>query len=237
MITKDYILSQPRPPYHGRMWTRRSWNAWRAQPLAVQLIWAVLLVELGVALWERQWPLAGVAAITFVCTLLPLVIVKRMDIRLPTAFLVGITLFIFATIFLGEAFDFYNRYAWWDLVMHAGSAIGFGLLGFLFVFMLFEGDRYAAPAWALALIAFSFAVTIGALWEIFEFAMDQLFGLNMQKSGLVDTMADLIVDVAGASIGALAGYFYLKGRSMGGFTTVLHDFVERNRQHFGKRPR
>jgi hypothetical protein len=237
MFTKDCILSHAVPPYHGRMWTRRPWKALRAQPLAVQLIWAVLLVEFGVALWERQWPVAGVAAITFVLTLLPMLIVNRMDIRLPTAFLVGITLFIFATIFLGEAFDFYNRYAWWDLVMHAGSAIGFGLLGFLFVLMLFEGDRYAAPAWALALIAFCFAVTIGALWEVFEFAMDQLVGLNMQKSGLVDSMSDLIVDVLGASIGALAGYFNLKGRSMGGFTAVLHDFVERNRQHFDKRPR
>jgi hypothetical protein len=224
-------------PYHGGMRIQSPWKAWRAKPLAVQLIWTVLLVEFGVALWERQWPLAGVAAITFVLTLLPMLIVNRMNIRLPTAFLVGITFFIFATIFLGEAFDFYNRYWWWDLVMHGGSAVGFGLLGFLFVFMLFEGDRYAAPAWALALIAFSFAVTIGALWEIFEFGMDQLFGLNMQKSGLVDTMYDLIVDVVGASIGALAGYLYLKGRSMGGFTTVLHDFVERNRQHFGKRPR
>lgn len=218
------------------MWTQRPWQALRSQPIPVLLIWAVLLLEFGVALWERQWPLAGVAAITFVLTLMPMLLVRRMDIRLPTAFLVGITLFIFATIFLGEAFDFYRRYWWWDMVLHGGSAIGFGLLGFLFVLMLFEGDRYAAPAWAMALIAFSFAVTIGALWEIFEFGMDQLFGLNMQKSGLLDTMFDLIVNVIGASIGALAGYLYLTGRTLGGLTSVLHDFVERNRKHFGKGP-
>jgi hypothetical protein len=223
--------------YHGHMWTQRPWQVLRSQPIAVQVIWAVLLVEFCVALWERQWPLAGVAAATFLLTLLPLLLVNRMGIRLPTAFLVGITFFVFATIFLGEAFDFYNRYWWWDMVLHGGSAMAFGLLGFLFVFMLFEGDRYAAPAWALALIAFSFAVTIGALWEIFEFGMDQLFGMNMQKSGLMDTMFDLIVDVIGASVGALAGYLYLTGRNMGGFTGVLHDFVDRNRKHFGKRDR
>jgi len=214
---------------------QRSWHALRGQPIAVQVIWALLFVEFCAALWERQWPLAGVAAVTFVLTLLPMVLVNRMGIRLPTAFLVGITFFVFATIFLGEAFDFYNRYWWWDMVLHGGSAVAFGLLGFLFVFMLFEGDRYAAPAWALALIAFSFAVTIGVLWEIFEFGMDQFFGLNMQKSGLLDTMGDLIVDVIGASVGALAGYLYLNGRTMGGFTNVLHDFVERNRKHFDKR--
>ena len=98
------------------MWIQRPWQQLRDQPIAVQVIWAVLLVEFCVALWERQWPLAGVAAATFLLTLVPMLIVNRMGIRLPTAFLVGITFFVFATIFLGEAFDFYQRYWWWDMV-------------------------------------------------------------------------------------------------------------------------
>jgi len=208
--------------------------SFRRQPLPVQIIWVVLAVEFAVALWERQWPLAGVAVITFSLTLVPLAVVSRMGLRLPYAFIVGITAFIFATIFLGEAADFYNRYWWWDVVLHGGSALGFGLLGFLFTFTLFEGDRYAAPAWAVAMIAFSFAVTIGTLWEIFEFGMDMTFGTNMQKSGLIDTMGDLIVDVIGASIGGLAGYFYLKGRSLGGMTGILQDFIDRNHRLFRK---
>ncbi|MCB1400560.1 MAG: hypothetical protein KDJ82_12235 [Rhodobacteraceae bacterium] len=216
------------------MWIRRQWRRGRLQPVAVQVIWAVLAFEFVVALWERQWPLAGVAMITWWLTLVPMYLSSRTGIRLPTAFLVGITAFIFATIFLGEAFDFYNRYWWWDVVLHGGSALGFGLVGFLFVFTLFEGDRYAAPAWAIGLIAFSFAVTIGALWEIFEFGMDQIFGLNMQKSGLVDTMYDLIVDVVGASIGALAGVLYLLGRGPGVMSRLFEEFVDRNRRFFGK---
>jgi hypothetical protein len=47
------------------------------------------------------------------------------------------------------------------------------------------------------------------LWEIFEFAGDQLFGMNMQKEGLTDTMWDLIVDTLGAFVAAVFGYFYL----------------------------
>ena len=104
---------------------------------------------------------------------------------------------------------------------------------FLFVFFLFEGDRYAAPPWALGLIAFCFALSIGALWEIFEFTMDQLFGLNMQKSGLIDTMWDLIVDTGGALFGASAGFLYLKGRTttLGG---MIEEFVELNRNGYRK---
>ena len=76
-------------------------------------------------------PPPGVAVATFVLTLAPLVLVSRLGVRLPWSFVVGITAFIFATIFLGEADDFYHRYWWWDGALHLGSALGFGIIGFL----------------------------------------------------------------------------------------------------------
>jgi hypothetical protein len=54
-------------------------------------------------------------------------------------------------------------------------------------------------------------VSLGTIWEIFEFLMDWNFGLNMQKSGLVDTMTDLMINAAGAAIAAVIGYFYVRG--------------------------
>lgn len=203
--------------------------------MIVQMIWAVLLVAFVLALAEGRWSLAFVSAATFGLSILPVVASRRFGIRLPVRFFAWIVLFVFGTIFLGEAFDFYTRYWWWDVILHAGSAVGFGLAGFLFVFMLFEGDRYAAPAWAVAFISFCFALSIGTLWEIFEFAMDQIFGLNMQKSGLIDTMWDLIVDTLGASIGAIAGLSYLKGQELGGLTAAIREFVAANRRFFRKR--
>lgn len=203
--------------------------------MIVQMIWAVLLVAFVLALAEGRWSLAFVSAATFGLSILPVVASRRFGIRLPVRFFAWIVVFVFGTIFLGEAFDFYTRYWWWDVILHAGSAVGFGLAGFLFVFMLFEGDRYAAPAWAVAFISFCFALSIGTLWEIFEFAMDQIFSLNMQKSGLIDTMWDLIVDTLGASIGAIAGLSYLKGQELGGLTAAIREFVAANRRFFRKR--
>ena len=107
-------------------------------------------------------------------------------------------------------------------------------MGFLLIFMLFEGDRYAAPPWALAALAFCVGLSIGALWEVFEFSMDQLFGMNMQKSGLVDTMTDLIIDIAGAAIGAFSGFLFLKGRQFGGLDKVMGQFVQANKRFYGK---
>ena len=206
--------------------------------LVVRAIWAVLLVAFVAALALQRWSIAFVSLATLGISMLPLALAARMHIRLPTAFLVFIVFFVFATLFLGEVFDFYERYWWWDILLHGSSAIGFGLIGFLFIFALFEGDLYAAPAWAIALISACFAVAIGAVWEIFEFAMDQTFGTNMQKSGLMDTMADLIVYVIGSAIGGISGFLYLKGRERGGlFAWLIAEFVDKNRRLFRRKKR
>ena len=197
-------------------------------PYLTLVIWGILAVAFVVALFTAQWENAFVIIVALALTLLPSVFSNRFQIQLPLSFLAAISLFFFATLFLGEIFDFYNKFWWWDVLLHGSSAVGFGIIGFLFVFYLFQGDRYNAPPWALGLIAFCVALSIGTLWEIFEFAMDEIFGLNMQKSGLVDTMSDLIVDTIGASFGAISGFLWLKGRSLG-LSGMIDEFIHNNR--------
>ena len=204
------------------------------QPVVTMVIWAVLAVAAIAGLVLERWSVAFISVTVIGLTLLPELFVSRFQVKLPKSFLAAISLFLFGTLFLGEVFDFYERLWWWDILLHGGSAIAFGLVGFLFVFFLFEGDKYAAPPIALAFVAFCFAMTIGALWEIFEFTMDQTFGLNMQKSGLMDTMGDLIVDAIGATVGAASGFIYLKSRSAGGPVAAIREFIRLNRHHFRK---
>jgi hypothetical protein len=206
---------------------------WQNIPYLTRIIWGILAVATVVALATGRWSTAFVSVTAILMTVLPAIFSERLRIALPLGFLAAISVFVFATLFLGEVFDFYERFWWWDILLHGFSAVGFGIIGFLFVFYLFEGDRYAAPPWALGLIAFTFALSIGALWEIFEFAMDQIFGLNMQKSGLIDTMWDLIVDTGGAAMGASAGFFWLKGRNST-LTALIEEFVDRNRTLYRK---
>ena len=101
-----------------------------------------------------------------------------------------------------------------------------GVLGFLLVYVLNESERvemHMRPRF-VALFAFLFAVVVGTLWEIFEFAMDQLAGTRMQKpmfgdpSGLTDTMWDMIVNALGAlTISALGWWYMNRGE---------HSFIE-----------
>jgi len=111
---------------------------------------------------------------------------------------------------LGEVSDFYERIWWWDLALHGTSAMLMGFIGFLTVYVFHMTHRLEVKPFHVAAFTFGFAVTIGTLWEIFEFLMDWFVGTNMQKSGLVDTMTDLIINAFGALVAATTGFLYVK---------------------------
>ncbi len=202
------------------------------QTWLARVIWAVLVIFALGALIFGRWEQGFVAIATLALSLTPVLAARWAHIVVPPSFVAVVVLFVGGTLLLGETFDFYGRFWWWDIAMHGGSAVGFGLIGFILVFMMFQGDRNVASHFAIAFFAYCFAVTIGAMWEIFEFTMDLSFGLNMQKSGLMDTMGDLIVDQIGAMIGAMAGFAYLKGVKYGGLTGIIDEFVSRNPRLF-----
>jgi hypothetical protein len=106
-----------------------------------------------------------------------------MDIEIPAEFHLTAVVFIFASLYLGEIQDFYHRFWWWDIALHSSAGLLMGIVGFLLVYLLNESKRvelHMTPVF-ISLFAFSFAVTIGTLWEIFEFTMDQLFGLTCKN--------------------------------------------------------
>ncbi len=195
-------------------------------------IWTVLAIELIAALITLRWTVAFVSLSTLALSMAPPLLASRLHIRLPRWVIAAVALFLFASLFLGEVLDFYERLWWWDIALHGLSALALGFSGLLFVLILFEGDRYAAPAWAMGLLAFSFAVSIGVLWEVFEFTMDHAFGFDMQRSGLMDTMGDLIVNVIGAGIAGITGALYLRGQALGSVAALFDEFVQLNRRFF-----
>lgn len=192
------------------------------------LMWLLLLIGAATAVIEGTWSVLFIALVTFGLTLIPVFGPSWAGVTLPSGFVAAMVFFITGTLFLGEVGDYYERFWWWDVLLHTGSAVGFGMIGTVIVLIMVGGNRLSASPIIGAALAFTFAIAIGALWEIFEFAMDQIFGLNMQKSGLVDTMGDLIVDCIGASIGASAGYAYLKWGGERGLAATIRDIVEKN---------
>lgn len=207
----------------------------RKQALVTYAMLAAMAFELAGLLWSAHWVQAVLVLALMLVIALPAIQRRGVIAMVPVEIQVCTVIFIFATLFLGEFRDFYGRFWWWDLVLHICSGILLGLLGFILLYLLNETEAVGMalrPAF-LAFFAFCFAVALGALWEIFEFAMDQIFGMTMQKpmlgdpSGLTDTMWDLIVDTVGALVASVGGLIYLLRARKEGRKDWLLRFVER----------
>jgi len=159
---------------------------------------------------EGMWLVAFSGAAILLLTFAPALIERRLRVPLPVEFTLLTCIILFASFVLGEVRDFYERIWWWDLALHGLSAMLMGFIGFLTVYVFHMTHRLKIKPHHVAAFTFGFAVTIGTLWEIFEFLMDWYVGTNMQKSGLVDTMTDLIINAFGALVAATTGFLYVR---------------------------
>lgn len=184
--------------------------------------WLLLLGAFIFSLVDQEWYTTFMASFTFIITIVPFLFQKKYKIYIPPLLLSLIAVFAYATVFLGEVGGYYERFWWWDSMLHLGSAFAFCLLGFVVLLIYFGKEENKIQPWVISIFAFCFASTIGVLWEIFEFFMDQTFGLNMQRSGLMDTMSDLIINSIGAGIASIVGFLYLKGKKV----RLFYDLIE-----------
>ncbi|MFW5867838.1 MAG: hypothetical protein ACOCX2_08485 [Armatimonadota bacterium] len=164
---------------------------------------------------------------------LPSMLERGLHVTIPNFMYILFIIFLYAAIYLGEVRSFYYRVPHWDLILHGFSGLMLGALSFSVISLLNRTERIrtAMSPGFVAVFAFSFAVSMGVVWEIWEFFADGLLGLNMQKfenahgipligrDALVDTMSDLIVDAIGALIMSVIGYISVKRRD--GWLNVL----------------
>lgn len=156
--------------------------------------------------------------------MLPTFVSRKYKVQIPTNMYILYVVFLYGAIFLGEVRNFYYNVPHWDTILHTFSGAMIGALGFSFVSLMNKEENIPLnlTPFFVAFFAFCFAVTLGVIWEIYEFTFDGILGLNMQKfaledgTGLIgraalsDTMKDLIVDAIGAFVMSVIGYISLK---------------------------
>ncbi|MBU1119180.1 hypothetical protein KKH43_04840 [Patescibacteria group bacterium] len=189
---------------------------------------------------NQNWFNLFTAILALALTYLPFFIAQKKRIYIPASFQVVILAFIFAAMYLGELYQYYDKFWWWDLMLHSLSGVILGFVGFILVYVLNREKRVKVILSPLfvAFFSISFAVTVGVLWEIFEFSADEIFGLNSQRwtrTGVVDTMWDLIVDFFGGLLIGILGYFYLTKNQPSFFKRAVKVFIDTNKELFSKR--
>lgn len=169
---------------------------------------------------------------------------KKKNIRTPRAISFVSVLFIFGSLFMGGVVRFYDSIWWWDDMLHLLSGVIIGLIGLLLFSRLNARTSMDISPVFVGLFVVTFAVTVGVVWEIYEFTLDAMIASNSQRwvsvlsspvigrgyqgPGLRDTMSDLITDFLGALI---AGSYvvYLYSRNKKGVINIMG-------QTFGDKP-
>lgn len=171
----------------------------RQQPavFAVYVVLRLIVVaELVLSILRGEYESAFICLLVLVLFILPFFIQQNFGIQLPTTLEIIILLFIFAAEILGELEGYFITYPDWDTMLHTTTGFLCAATGFALIDILNRNSRikfHLSPIY-VALAAFCFSMTVGVLWEFFEFGMDRLFHLDMQKDTVVQSITSVMLD-------------------------------------------
>lgn len=171
----------------------------RQQPavFAVYVVLRLIVVaELVLSILRGEYESAFICLLVLILFILPFFIQQNFGIQLPTTLEIIILLFIFAAEILGELEGYFITYSNWDTMLHTTTGFLCAATGFALIDILNRNSRIKfqlSPIY-VALAAFCFSMTVGVLWEFFEFGMDRLFHLDMQKDTVVQSITSVMLD-------------------------------------------
>ena len=160
---------------------------------------ALVILTLIAQLLSGNYENVYICVLTLILFTLPSLIERKLRIDLPDTLEIIILLFIFAAEILGEIREYYIMIPFWDTMLHTLNGFLFAAIGFSLVNILNENKRISLsldPIY-MAVTAFCFSMTIGVLWEFFEWSMDLFFGLDMQKDTILTGFQTVNLDPTG----------------------------------------
>lgn len=156
----------------------------------------IVLATLVSSILRGEYESAFICLLVLILFILPFFIQQNFGIQLPTTLEIIILLFIFAAEILGELEGYFITYPNWDTMLHTTTGFLCAATGFALIDILNRNSRIKfqlSPIY-VALAAFCFSMTVGVLWEFFEFGMDRLFHLDMQKDTVVQSITSVMLD-------------------------------------------
>ncbi|MGL4740404.1 MAG: hypothetical protein ACRC41_06300 [Sarcina sp.] len=195
------------------------------------VIYIVLAVYIIYGLIKGENTYIVNSVMTIGVMILPHIIMKVFKFKTSPFLNFMVQFFIFISMFLGKVNNFYGKFSWWDLFLHAVSGIVIFIVAYT-VFLL-QNDCKTDNVKPILIITYTllFAVAMTAVWETWEFTGDQLFGLNSQGGSLLDTMEDIIAGSVGPLLMVPVLYYYLKGKKNILFEDLTNFIKNNNRKN------
>lgn len=170
---------------------------------AVYFILRLFVIAVMVAQFlNRDFQNVFLCLLTLILFTLPGIIEHRFQIDVPDTLEIIILLFIFSAEILGEIREFYVTLPGWDTMLHTVNGFLAAAIGFSLVDILNREERIALSLspFFVAVTAFCFSMTIGVIWEFFEYAMDCFFNMDMQKDTVIHTIRSVALHPEGRNI-------------------------------------
>ena len=162
----------------------------------------IVLITLVSSAMRGEYESAFICLLVLFLFLLPMFVQKNFGIELPSTLEIIILVFIFAAEILGELACFFINVPNWDSILHTTTGFLCAAFGFALIDILNRNDKIKfelSPIY-VALAAFCFSMTIGVLWEFFEFGMDRLFHMDMQKDTVIQSVTSVMLDPTNSNI-------------------------------------
>ena len=162
----------------------------------------LVIAMLVLQLLNRNYENVFLCVLTLLLLVIPSLVQVTFKVELPTTLEIIILMFIFAAEILGEISEFYLVFPFWDTVLHTLNGFLAAAIGFSLADLLNRSERTVfnlSPLFT-AIVAFCFSMTIGVIWEFFEFGMDTLIGYDMQKDTVIHTIRSVTLDPAGRNV-------------------------------------
>lgn len=166
----------------------------------------LVLIALVVLSVVRQFFLGSyhnmfLGILTLILFMIPELIEKKVGVVIPTGLKSIILIFIFAAEILGEINAFYIKIPIWDTMLHTTNGFLMAAIGFALIDLFNRSEKFSLKMspYFVAFTAFCFSMTVGVVWEFFEFGMDWFFHTDMQKDWILPAISSVKLDPTGAN--------------------------------------
>lgn len=141
------------------------------------------------------------SVLTLLLLYIPSWLQVKLRIEIPIGLEISILCFIFAAEILGEINAFYIVIPGWATILHTLNGFLCAAVGFSLVLLLNDNEKltFDLSPFFLALVAFCFSMTVGVMWEFFEFGVDRFLNFDMQKDTIVNMVSSVMLDPAKAN--------------------------------------
>ncbi len=159
----------------------------------------IVLLVMVARFLRRDYQAVFLCGLTLLLFSIPVLANKYLKVELPRELEIIILLFVFAAEILGELGSFYTHISWWDTMLHTTNGFLMAAIGFALIDILNNSPKFHISLSPLfvAFVAFCFSMTVGVVWEFFEFSMDMFFGMDMQKDRFVTQIASVALNPSG----------------------------------------